>query len=189
MTNHPRKVQKVYYSPTLLEKPKASQHMDIDAEDEEAGTILVALAKQANRMNSNIKLPSIMLTEKPTRSHSMSIKNLIDTESTDVTPCSSYSTGHDFYQSSQRQTLVPYQSNAFKQPDIMKEAYKLSTSSSSSTQALKIRRSSIHVHISYKIHAHKIRAQHTHSTYYPNIHHHTASYHPIIPYHYKDNVV
>lgn len=64
MTNHPRKVQKVYYSPTLLEKPKASQHMDIDAEDEEAGTILVALAKQANRMNSNIKLPSIMLTEK-----------------------------------------------------------------------------------------------------------------------------
>ncbi|RCH95047.1 hypothetical protein CU097_007121 [Rhizopus azygosporus] len=160
MTNHPRKVQKVYYSPTLLEKPKASQHMDIDAEDEEAGTILVALAKQANRMNSNIKLPSIMLTEKPTRSHSMSIKNLIDTESTDVTPCSSYSTGHDFYQSSQRQTLE-----------------------------LKIRRSSIHVHISYKIHAHKIRAQHTHSTYYPNIHHHTASYHPIIPYHYKDNVV
>lgn len=56
---------------------------------------------------------------------------------------------------------VPYQSNAFKQPDIMKEAYKLSTSSSSPTQELKIRRSSIHVHISYKIHAHKIRAQHT----------------------------
>ncbi|PHZ11625.1 uncharacterized protein RHIMIDRAFT_255660 [Rhizopus microsporus ATCC 52813] len=125
----------------------------------------------------------------------MSIKNLIDTESTDVTPCSSYSTGHDFYQSSQRQTLaniyasVPYQSNAFKQPDIIKEAYKLSSSSSSSARELKIRRSSIHVHISYKIHAHKIRAQHTHSTYYPNIHHHTASYHPAIPYHYKDNTV
>lgn len=55
------------------------------------------------------------------------------------------------------------QSQAFKKPKIASP---------------KIRRNSIHVHLSYKIHAHKIRMQPTYSTLL----------YPSIPFHYKDPI-
>jgi hypothetical protein len=57
MSTHSRKSDRVYRSPRINEpspfsKPltKREASMDIDAEDEEAGTILMALAQHAERI-------------------------------------------------------------------------------------------------------------------------------------------
>ncbi|KAI9273706.1 hypothetical protein BY458DRAFT_489362 [Sporodiniella umbellata] len=100
----------------------------MDAEDQEAGSILMNLAKQANRAQCSV--PS----EKA------------------VTPYSSLSTGHSLCDSSPRRYLEPHQPKAFKTPGLNRPFPTKSIST-------KVRRNSIHIHLSYKIHAHKMRTQ------------------------------
>lgn len=54
---HSRKTQRVYKSPADANEPSPFQKeknkpLDIDAEDEEAGTILMSLAQHANRIHT-----------------------------------------------------------------------------------------------------------------------------------------
>lgn len=57
--HNPRKIQRVYRSPSSPDEPSpyAKVHketvMEIDAKDEEAGTILMALSQHAARIQSN----------------------------------------------------------------------------------------------------------------------------------------
>ncbi|RCI05248.1 hypothetical protein CU098_008264 [Rhizopus stolonifer] len=145
----------------------------MDAEDQEAGSILMNLAKHASRAHP--ATPS----EKPKRSHSMSIRNLIDTEP-NVTPYSSLSTGHSLCDSPQRRYQVPFQPKAFKAPSITRTPPPIKPT------PIKVRRNSIHIHLSYKIHAHKMRTQqHMYAKWDPTIQS-TPTYNQPIPYHYKD---
>ncbi|KAI8877325.1 hypothetical protein K501DRAFT_43451 [Backusella circina FSU 941] len=90
-TPHSRKNSRVFRSPDVSEavpqtkikvevKEEPNTLMDIDADDEEAGTILMALAQDSERRRSQNEKIHAFYDEKPSRSHSMSIKNLLDTD-------------------------------------------------------------------------------------------------------------
>ncbi|KAI8387456.1 hypothetical protein BD560DRAFT_382553 [Blakeslea trispora] len=193
MTLHPRKSQRVYRSPSNPDDPSPyakcasatpneSHFMDIDAEDKEAGTILMALAQHANRIRSHSTLGTI--EEKPTQSRSMSIRNLLDDSNPNrasglVSPHRSLSSGaKPFYESRRQNSLkkgikiclaqrntymneepeeevkpstVYHRKNvssvSFRHPDIVKTIMRKPTAKS-------IRKNTLHIHISYRIHAH-----------------------------------
>ncbi|OBZ90535.1 hypothetical protein A0J61_01429 [Choanephora cucurbitarum] len=120
MTVHPRKSQRVYRSPSNPDDPspyakcasstaEENRLMEIDAKDKEAGTILMALAQHASRIRSHSALDTI--EEKPTKSRSMSIRNLLDDKNLPqasglVSPYRSLSSGsRPFYESRRQNSL------------------------------------------------------------------------------------
>ncbi|EPB89684.1 hypothetical protein HMPREF1544_03483 [Mucor circinelloides 1006PhL] len=108
MTHHnSRKSHRVYRSPSSSNEPspyaKSSKEttMEIDAKDEEAGTILMALSQHATRMRSNSmnndRNATATASATTARSNSMSIRNLLvdnETSSSAEIPSSRQVTNH-----------------------------------------------------------------------------------------------
>ncbi|KAL9543813.1 hypothetical protein PS6_009076 [Mucor atramentarius] len=128
MTHHnSRKSQRVYRSPSSPNEPspyaKSSKEttMEIDAKDEEAGTILMALSQHATRMRSNSvnndRNATATASAMTARSNSMSIRNLlVDNETSSsaeipsMRPHQSVSTGYKPHYESRRKG---FQSNYY----------------------------------------------------------------------------
>ncbi|GAA5795166.1 hypothetical protein HPULCUR_000520 [Helicostylum pulchrum] len=183
MTNHSRKSQRVYRSPSNANEqlfyikkeadniPSAATTttnttanpslMEIDAEDEEAGTILMSLAQHANRIRNH---PSSSNTaaydEKPARSNSMSIRNLLDPE-TDASIIPPHVSPYHSLSSESKPTfnnnkkgfqicIAPRTNNnkSFRHPSTVRIPININRS-------IKHKRNTTHIHISYRIYAHR----------------------------------
>ncbi|KAG2205962.1 hypothetical protein INT47_005280, partial [Mucor saturninus] len=166
---HSRKTQRVYKSPADANEPSPFQKeknkpLDIDAEDEEAGTILMSLAQHANRIHTTYD-------EKPARSNSMSIRNLLGSESdaSIISPHVSLST-ESIYHENRRNSKKGFQicitprrnSTLVDGHPIMEDRRTKSFRHPSNVRLpvnkpakSKYKRSTAHIHISYRIHAHR----------------------------------
>ncbi|KAK4516618.1 uncharacterized protein ATC70_011593 [Mucor velutinosus] len=190
--HHPRKSHRVYRSPSSPSEPspyaKSSKEtmMEIDAKDEEAGTILMALSQHATRIRSNsvsndrnatIKAAAAASTSAMTaRSNSMSIRNLLDNETSSSTeipsirPYQSISTGYKPRYETRRkgfQICLTQRSAVSTDEDMYHHRRKQRSFSrypnnhnnnhhhSKYHPVLKIRGNTAHIHISYRIHAHQ----------------------------------
>lgn len=195
-----RKSQRVYRSPSdpnepspfSKEKKRDSQQlqhsdnnklMEIDAEDAEAGNILMALKNHQFNMNPSSSSSSTY-DEKPTRSNSMSISNLLDSESDSsmlpphISPYHSLSSESKplFHHNEARRnsvkkgfqicitprrsstTRIDHHHHIHKSPPL--KSFRPANSvripiNGKSKSHLKYKRNTIHIHISYRIHAHR----------------------------------
>ncbi|CAO3626848.1 unnamed protein product [Mucor fragilis] len=183
-----RKSHRVYRSPSSPNEPspyaKSSKEtmMEIDAKDEEAGTILMALSQHATQLRSNSvnndNSATAAASATTARSSSMSIRNLLDNETSSSTempsirPYQSVSTGYKPHYETRRkgfQICLTQRSAVSTDEDMYHHRrkqrsfsrYPIINHHSNSNHAkyhpvLKIRGNTAHIHISYRIHAHQV---------------------------------
>ncbi|CAO0791384.1 unnamed protein product [Mucor circinelloides] len=188
MTHHnSRKSHRVYRSPSSSNEPspyaKSSKEttMEIDAKDEEAGTILMALSQHATRMRSNSmnndRNATATASATTARSNSMSIRNLLDNETSSsaeipsMRPHQSVSTSYKSHYESRRkgfQICLTPRSTISTDEDMYHHRHKQRSfsrypinhhhhnNSSRYHPVLKIKGNTAHIHISYRIHAHQV---------------------------------
>ncbi|OAD02854.1 hypothetical protein MUCCIDRAFT_109701 [Mucor lusitanicus CBS 277.49] len=192
MTHHnSRKSHRVYRSPSSPNEPspyaKSSKDtmMEIDAKDEEAGTILMALSQHATRIRSHsvnndrsaTAAAAAAASAMAARSNSMSIRNLlVDNETSSgaeipsIRPYQSVSTGYKPHYETRRkgfQICLTQRSAVSTDEDMYHHRRKQRSFSrypihhtnhnnhSKYHPVLKIRGNTAHIHISYRIHAHQ----------------------------------
>ncbi|KAI9346349.1 hypothetical protein BD770DRAFT_446737 [Pilaira anomala] len=165
--SHSRKSQRVYRSPSSVNEPSPfkikkepetnpTNLMEIDAEDEEAGTILMSLAQHASRLRNHPSFNPTAYDEKPARSNSMSIRNLLDPE-TDasiipphVSPYHSLSSESKptFNNKKGFQICIAPRTKSFRHPSTVRMPIH-------TNKPIKYKRNTTHIHISYRIYAHR----------------------------------
>ncbi|KAI8636259.1 hypothetical protein BD408DRAFT_426443 [Parasitella parasitica] len=217
-----RKSHRVYRSPSSLNEPspyaKANTDtaMDIDAKDEEAGSILMALSQHAARIRSNSthdKQPIAASSMITGRSNSMSIRNLLDNETLadkpPIRPYQSVSTGYKPYYESRRkgfQICLAQRSTVSTDEDMYHHRRKqrslgrhpTNQSCAKHYRPLKIKGNTAHIHISYRIHAHqaslfetaRFKSTKTIQSSYPRASHSApyTDHHHHYPYPYRQDV-
>ncbi|GAN08357.1 hypothetical protein MAM1_0201c07866 [Mucor ambiguus] len=190
MTHHSsRKSHRVYRSPSSPNEPspyaKSSKEtmMEIDAKDEEAGTILMALSQHATRIRSNSlnndrSATAAAASAMTARSNSMSIRNLlVDNETSSsadipsIRPYQSVSTSYKPHYETRRkgfQICLTQRSAVSTDEDMYHHRskqrsfsrYPINHNNNNSHAkyhpVLKIRGNTAHIHISYRIHAHQV---------------------------------
>ncbi|KAL9540837.1 hypothetical protein MBANPS3_009468 [Mucor bainieri] len=188
--NNSRKNHRVYRSPSSPNEPspyeKSSKEtmMEIDAKDEEAGTILMALSQHATRIRSNSvnndrsAAAAAAASAMTARSNTMSIRNLLvdnetssSVEAASIRPYQSVSTGYKPHYEARRkgfQICLTQRSAVSTDEDMYHHRRKQrsfsrypSSRNHSNNQVkyhpvLKIRGNTAHIHISYRIHAHQV---------------------------------
>ncbi|KAI8068133.1 uncharacterized protein B0P05DRAFT_573627 [Gilbertella persicaria] len=144
---HSRKNQRVYRSPSDPNDPSPYQKkLDMDAEDKEAGTILMALAHHKSQF------------KKPTSHHAMSIRHLLAGLDDDTHHSSRITSGpvsNPFYESRRQSNLKKGFKICLSQRGPVSFRHP-STVSFKKPSTKSPRKSTTHIHISYRIHAHKL---------------------------------
>ncbi|KAI8986598.1 hypothetical protein BDB01DRAFT_786202 [Pilobolus umbonatus] len=143
-----------------MDRTRRDSSMHIDAEDEEAGTILMALAHHADRIinssHNHNDMNTMKYDEKPKRSNSMSIKNLLEPKPSLPITKQPWTTQETIGYSDNKkgfQAIHPYQKierkrKSFRRPSQVKLP-------SNSIHKPKYRKNTTHIHISYRILVHQ----------------------------------